>query len=114
MRCPPSRVQPIRGAGSLLVPDISPNPGDSAVVGEAARAAANAMSLGEVAGRVAIEITIVLVVAKIVIGIVDRLGKRAERVSCWLSEPMSSRKILVHFLYLMLSITQRKNKTCAF
>ena len=65
---------------SFLVPDISPTPGQSEAIAKASIEAALSMPLWEVAARVAVEIALFAIAAKIVISFVEKLGFRAAKV----------------------------------
>ena len=66
---------------SFLVPDITPPPGQPATIARAALEKADLMPLWEIAARTVVEIGIMIVVGKLVIDFVNRLGERADQVN---------------------------------
>ena len=72
------RAKPVH---AFLVPDITPPPGQTAAAARAALQAADLMPLWEIAARTVAEIVILILIGGAVAKLVERLGRRADRVS---------------------------------
>ena len=69
------------------MPDITPDPGQPAVIAKASIEAGLSMPLFEVAARAAIEIALIILAARVVIAFVHKLGQKASKVCLHLTRP---------------------------
>ena len=75
-----SPVPPAIAGSSLLLPDVSPNPGVPAAIANQSRNLAMTLPLWDVIVRAGLEVAIVTAVAAIVVKVLSSLAHKAEAV----------------------------------